>query len=176
MIEWRIFDDKKALVFLQQFCCAAPAEKWGRRSEPHRKPWEVEVQSHLRQLSRKFKPGDLVLVGREGDTVAAVAHLEPMQDERVVRMFIVAVAVSREYRGGDHRVADALMGRIQKLAVANALECRRQGAFLYGNIDFQNEPSQRMAARAGFEPVDGPGEDCQRWRMWLPVVPTPPSA
>ncbi len=127
------------------------------------------MQSHLRQLSRKFRPGDLVIVGREGSDVAAVAHLQPARLGWALKVFIVAVAVSREYRGGDHHVADEMMDRIRRMATDRAIECGTRGALLYGHIDFRNESSRRLVVRAGFEPDGPPGDQCQEWRIWLPV-------
>jgi hypothetical protein len=125
-IRWEQIADRSLLprAELQAFTCTTehPRTPEGRRL-PHPRPWEWEVQAHLRQAGRCFRPGDLALVGREivGGRLACAAHLQPSSGTALVEVFIASVAVEVSHRGRGGDVADQAFTEVSRLALAEAL-------------------------------------------------------
>ena len=167
-LRWRQLADRHEAVILQQFTCTEdpPRSPHGRRL-PHPRRWEWEAQAHLRQMSVRFRTGELLIAGFNGDSVIAAAHLLPGIQGNVLEVFIAAAGVDLSVRHGGGVFADETMSQIKDLALANA---RAQGAgivMITGNIHVRNIPSQNMAARAGFEPVGILTGDYQTWLLRL---------
>lgn len=168
-LTWHRIDNRPDARSLQAFTCTTdrPKSPAGRRL-PHPKPWEWEVQAHLREASRRIMPGDLVLVGTgsDGSTLAA-AHLVLSPADDYVETLVAAGAVHVDVRGSGGAVADAMMAQCCDIAVAAS---RAQGsavALLTGRIHVRNTASQRLAARAGLSPVDAPVGPYQTWARAL---------
>jgi hypothetical protein len=129
----------------------------------HPRPWEWDVQSYLRN-SPKLKAGHLVLVGRCGEDVVAVARLEVTARENDCHVFIASAAIDLDHRGKGGRMADALMLQIRETAVEMCRESGKSEILLEGKIHPGNLPSQAMVTRAGFEPLEAPG--LNSYEMW----------
>lgn len=78
-------------------------------------------------------------------------------------VFVAAGAVDVGVRRLGGHVADALMAECRRLAKEQAMAAGGSDTILAGRIDVRNLASQRMVARAGFEPVDLPGSVYQDW-------------
>lgn len=163
-VVWSQIVNSRDLRCLQRFRCTAdrPRSSSGRLLV-HPRPWEWDVQSYLRN-SPKLKAGHLVLLGRCGEDVVAVARLEVTARENDCHVFIASAAIDLDHRGKGGRMADALMLQIRETAVEMCRESGKSEILLEGKIHPGNLPSQAMVTRAGFEPLEAPG--LNSYEMW----------
>lgn len=153
---------------LQQFTCTTDRPRTpGGRKLPHPRRWEWEAQSYLRSASQVLKSGDVLLVGENGVTISACAHMKLTPIDDSLEVFIAVAAVNISIRGHGGAVADELLSRCIDAGRKRASEMGRARLIVTGNIHVENFPSQRMVIRAGLEPVGLPVGDYQRWRLVL---------
>lgn len=155
-VVWSQIVNSRDLRCLQRFRCTAdrPRSSSGRLLV-HPRPWEWDVQSYLRN-SPKLKAGHLVLVGRCGEDVVAVARLEVTARENDCDVFIASAAIGLDHRGKGGPMADALMLQIRETAVERCRGLGKQEVLLWGKIHSKNLPSQAMVKRAESEPLEAP--------------------
>lgn len=163
-VVWSLVVDRRDLRCLQSFCCTTgyPHAPSGRRLR-HPRPWEIEVQSYLRN-SPKLLEGQMVLLGCRGEEVVAVARLDVSDGDDACEVFIACAAIALGYRRKDGGLADALMCQIRETAVEMCRESGKSEILLEGKIHPGNLPSQAMVTRAGFEPLEAPG--LNSYEMW----------
>lgn len=135
--------------------CTSPDRwEWSReRGKFHPAPWEIEVQSQLRDLKPKLPPGETLLLGTDGKTVVAASYFG--FDSTGEQFQIWAVARHVEY-AGQALGAAALEITLQSLRNTKKETGRDCGVFT--RIDVRNEASQRMFSRAGFWQHDTIGQ------------------
>jgi hypothetical protein len=169
-LEWRYITTRQEARVLQRFTCTTdPPRTPGGRPLRHDRPWEREAQSHLRQASQRFKPGDLILLGTLGNEVVAAAHLELAPDTDILQVFIAAVGVALTERRQGGFVADRMLAAIQAEGLARATVLGCTHLVIAGNIHTSNAASQNMVQRAGWEPYDAPGSPYQSWGLIVPI-------
>ncbi|MEU1952323.1 hypothetical protein [Nocardia rhamnosiphila] len=169
VILWEQIEDRRAAKPLQNFSCTTELPRTeGGRKLLHPKPWEREVQSHLRQTSVGLKAGQLLLAGRDSisDRIVAAAHLIPDRSSSttlVVR--IAAIGVCTTVRGQGGKVADRTLDEVRRVIFADAQKLGVGVAVATANIHTHNRPSQLLFERAGFEPlsIPAPDSDYQGW-------------
>jgi hypothetical protein len=172
LLRWERITDRQSATPLQGFTCTTdrPRSLAGKKL-PHPKPWEWEVQSHLRQSSVRLKNGELLLVGRSADTaIAAAAHLIFTPLSTGTETFIAAVAVSTNFRGQGGAIADEALVVICEVACERAASDGGELALVTGKIHNQNQPSEALCVRSGFEPYLVPQGDYQPWVLRLPLT------
>lgn len=167
---WHLLTSKSEARALQSFTCTVGRPRTeGGRQLAHPRPWEWEVQAHLRDLRRRMKAGELLIFGRDdNDVIVAAAHLIVRVATDHVEVMVAAGAVHVEARGRGGGIADALMAECRRIATQLAATKDRTVVLLTGRIHAANLPSQRMAVRAGLEPVGAPGSTYQDWVLVLP--------
>lgn len=136
---------------------------------PHPKPWEWEAQAHLRRASTSLAPGELLLVGRREEEIAAAARLLFDATPTLVATFVAALAVSRAARGTGGSLADESLDAVKHVAVERARAAGAPHALLTGNIHHANTPSRLLVERAGFEPASAPTGEYQEWWLLIPL-------
>jgi|SRR5699024_3707193 len=163
-LSWRAITRRRELVILQQFTCTSdrPRTPHG-RILPHPRPWEWDVQRHLRALAHHLRPSEAALLGWRGDHLAAAAHVIFTEDDDAVEAFVAAVAVSVAVRGEGGSIADATMAEIWNRTCARAVDRGAGEAFLTEKISTRNLSAQKMAERCGQEPVGLPSGELQLW-------------
>lgn len=169
LLRWERITSRPSAVPLQGFTCTTDCPRSLRgRKLPHPKPWELEVQSYLRQSSRQLKSGALLLIGRSADdAIAAAAHLMFQQYSTVTETFIAAVGVTTSLRGQGGAIADEALAIIFEVARERAASDGSESALVAGNIHVQNQPCEALVIRSGFEPYSVPHGDYQRWTIRL---------
>ncbi|MBF0689867.1 MAG: hypothetical protein IR158_19095 [Cellulomonas sp.] len=135
-------------VALTQFICTDPAKKQyeKHRGKHHPKPWELEVQSHLRGLRVPVSADEALLLGFDGEGLAATAHFG--LDDTNQQFMIWAVACAQRTRG-QHLGREALTVALDLMSRTKAryeLDC---GVFTH--VDPRNVASRKMCVDAGFE-------------------------
>lgn len=133
---------------LQQFVCTDPPKRtWDRyRGSHHPRPWEMEVQSHLRGLHLPRPKGEMLLLGFDGSGIAAAFHFG--QDDQREHFMIWAGACAQRCKGqgigteGLAIVMDTLMATKKHYALDSAV---------FTHIDPRNYVSQQLVEGAGFE-------------------------
>jgi RimJ/RimL family protein N-acetyltransferase len=134
---------------LGRFVCAdPPRSSWDKhRGKFHPKPWELELQSGLRNLRPPFPGGDLLLLGLdEHGEIIAIVRIG--WDIDVSHLLVLAVAVHADHqRNGHGRSALELA-----LAVLTGTNEAYEGQCgFFAHIHQGNAPSQKLFASLGFE-------------------------
>jgi hypothetical protein len=172
-LQWEVLSDRKAMVELQRFTCTTPSPRSPRgRRLIHPRPWELEAQSLLRNVSHSSGSEDLVLIGRGVSEPAdweirAVAWCEWHEVEVTPALFIKTCGVSLEFRRQSGEAAGELMEQIFEVARQRLAEQAEGQVVIHGNIHVRNVPSERLFSRFGFEPVGLPISDYQKWSVVL---------
>jgi hypothetical protein len=177
LLQWEQISDRRNAKHMQGFTCTTdcPRSPAGRKLA-HPRPWELEVQSHLRQSSVRLKDGQLLLVGYSDEAaIAAAAHLifEPLSAG--MRTHIASVAVSTNARGKGGSIADEALALISEVACERANAVGGEFALVTGQIHRENRPSEALFIRSGFEPYSVPSGDYQQWVIRLPLTNQSPS-
>lgn len=169
-LNWEKISDRRNARPLQGFTCTNECPRTpGGRKLPHPKPWELEVQSHLRQSSVRLKNGELLLVGRLDTAIAAAAHLIFTPLSAGKETHIASVAVSTNARGQGGAIADEALSVICEVAYEQAAMAEGNTALVTGKIHNQNRPSEALFIRAGFEPYSVPRGNYQSWVIQIPL-------
>jgi hypothetical protein len=172
LLRWERITDRRSATSLQEFTCTTerPRSPAGRKL-PHPKPWELEVQSHLRQSSVQLRNGELLLVGRSEDTaIAAAAHLAFTPLSTGTETFIKAVAVTTNLRGRGGAIANEALAVICEVAGERAASDGSEFVLVTSKIHKHNQPSEALVIRSGFEPYSVPQGDYQLWTRQLPAT------
>ncbi len=154
---------------LQQFICANPERDRydGHRHSLHPRPWELEVQSHLRGLRPPGQPGEAVRLGFEGDELVAAIHFgfDSTGDEFLI--WAVGVSVKHRGRGFGREAVKDVVDALTRMKRDEKLK-----ASLFARIWEKNKPSQRLFTEAGFAVVGETGKQgLQLWGLALPDEP-----
>lgn len=146
---------------LKSFRCTTdiPRAPGGRRLA-HPKRYELVVQSGIRN-ARPPVSGTRMQLGYVDDVLAAVTSFEFYDPAEV---FIKAVAIAREHRGGDGQLAEAAMRRVVVETGRNFSALGKQTATATGKIHIENRASQRLASGVGFV-ADEMADD--QHRFWV---------
>lgn len=119
------------------------------RGDVHPKPWEVEVQSHIRGHKVPVAESSAFMVGTDSAGVAAAIHYGFVgQDEKQFLIWAIATACRARRKG--HAKA-ALSYALDSCAATKAkygLDCG-----IFTRIDPRNEASQALFKSFGFEYV-----------------------
>jgi hypothetical protein len=149
-LTWRSATEQHRTALSQFVCTDPPKQSYDRhRGRHHPRPYELEVQSHLRGLKVPVAPGDALLLGFDEDGIAAAAHFG--FDDTQTQFMIWAVACAHRCRGRRHG-REAVEVALQALAATKRhydLDC---GVFTH--VDPRNGASRAMVASAGFEYLD----------------------
>lgn len=133
---------------LQQFVCTVSSRRGFQQKRPsHPRPWELIVQSGIRALRPPMPAGQLLLLGEDGQGIAAVCLLADQADASVVKIQAVAIAVRHRGVGGSCST-EAMDVSLE----AAGERARKQGfdsVAVVGWVDPRNEASKRMNQRAG---------------------------
>ena len=170
LLNWEKITDRRNARPLQRFTCTSECPRSpGGKKLPHPKPFELEVQSHLRESSKRLKNGELLLVGRlEDQTIVAAAHLMFTPLTAGVQTHIASVAVDTNVRGQGGAIANEVLLVIFETAREHAAMVGEL-ALVTGKIHNENRPSEALFVRAGFEPYSVPSGDYQQWVIRLPL-------
>ncbi|WP_156094916.1 GNAT family N-acetyltransferase [Nocardia lijiangensis] len=167
-IRWDTITERREVKShpFQAFSCTEPHPETpqGRRL-PHPKPWEWAAQRLIRQSSRCFQSGSLLVVGwsRASNEILAVAHLIPEVSAAGFSVHIGVVGVSTAVRGQGGTVADQTLEEVRNVILEDARASSVSAVLATANIDTQNFASQRLFERAGYEPRSVPSGDLQQW-------------
>jgi hypothetical protein len=149
---------------LQNLICTTPVKAdWDRQRHGyvHPLPWELEVQSHLRNLKPPVATGTALLLGLSGGRVLAASHFG--FDSSTEQFIIWAAARAVEVSGTG--VGDALLEKtlyyLRNSKLSEGVDC---GAFT--RIDYRNKASQAAFTRAGFECL-GEAPGAPNLQMWM---------
>ena len=93
------------------FCCTGePKRQPGSFKKVHERPWELDVQSAVRSRRPPYQPPLFMIVGLDGEGIAAAAIYEELDGPAVVQVQFMAVALRCRGRGGG--TADEMFGEI----------------------------------------------------------------
>ena len=151
------------------FCCTGePKRQPGSFKKVHERPWELDVQSAVRSRRPPYQPPLFMIVGLDGEGIAAAAIYEELDGPAVVQVQFMAVALRCRGRGGG--TADEMFGEILRRLEERAMQRRVDQVLVTGSIYGLNVPSQRMAFRAGMRHVDTFSTGVQEWQMRFEVA------
>lgn len=155
---WRpAADTAEDRAALQGFTCTSDRPPMG---APHPKPWELSVQSDIRQRLLKNTASNRHLDQRfqlamDEKMIAAVhahARMTEAPDELTLPTGVCVrgllyVAVAREYR------STGLADRVMAEALYDIIDCEPDAPSIavLAKIDYRNGPSERMCRRHGFD-------------------------
>lgn len=153
---------------LQNFVCTDPATRefvLGRKTHP--RPWEFEAQAAIRGLKVRRPPGQHLLLGRMGATLAVVLSYEvDLDPPDNLTVFTAVLGVAQHLRGRGHAIA-ALDEMTRRLAVEYSTEF----VVIRAHVDPRNQQSQNVLDRIGLAKT---GERCDPYDIWEGVVALPP--
>lgn len=132
------------------------------RTLAHPKPWEWEVQAHIRQLKTPVH-GDVVQLGLMGQELVSVAQFVIDESASVPVVFIRVIGVTLRARGGGGGVADATLEQVVNRSAKRLRMLGHSRFVLLGNVHTDNKASQSMLARAGFTATERREGPYVRW-------------
>jgi len=138
----------------------------------HARPWELDVQSHLRRTAPPHGPDQRLRLGLdEAGTLAAVTEQARVVVEGSISVVkLQALAVSAEVRGQGGRVADDALDDALSCSVELASASAAAEVLVIGWVDPRNRPSRELLARAGFGlRGDAPG-GLEEWVVMVKVT------
>ncbi len=147
MLVWRS-GTKAHQQALCQFVCTDPpkANYDEHRGKHHPRPWELEVQSHLRGQRLPAPPGSAIALGFDQQGLSAVVEYAFSRSEE--QFIITALAVAQRCQRRRYGT-EALQYVLQSLRVTRVNEGVDCGVF--ARIDPRNDASRSLFDRAGFE-------------------------
>ncbi|UFS59417.1 GNAT family N-acetyltransferase [Subtercola endophyticus] len=156
---------------LQHFICADPpkAAYGGSREKYHPRPWELEVQSGLRDLRLPLPDSErLVIALDSAHEVAGAVRLS--FDVTGEQMMILAIATRHDLQrqGIATRALEIAVDIIERTRVAYELNCD-----IWAKIHRENLRSQKVFAAAGFEWIESVDESGLDYWAKLFVAPDP---
>lgn len=133
---------------LQQFVCTDPPRRsYEKNRGPHHpRPWELQVQSHLRGLKVPVAQGSALLLGYDQTRLATAIHFG--FDDTGTQFMIWAVARGFAFAGQGYgrRALDRAMASLRSTKTVHGLDCG-----VITHIDPRNDASRAMFKSAGFE-------------------------
>lgn len=154
--------DKSHQHDLKAFRCTTdtPRRPDGRRLA-HPKQYELVVQSGIRNARPPMRGVTRMQLGYLSGALAAVAWFE--LDDTEAEVFIKAVAIAVEQRGGNGRVAEAAMSQVVTESARHFAALGHQSAMAVGKIHTENRASQRLADRVGFASDEMADDQLRFW-------------
>ncbi|NKY08962.1 GNAT family N-acetyltransferase [Cellulomonas hominis] len=136
---------------LSQFICADPEKQSydPHRGRHHPKPWEYEVQSHLRGLKVPVPDGSALALGTDAQGIVGAVHYGFVGEDEQFLIWAVATACRARGRGHGRQAVDYAIESCRLTKEQYDLDC---GVFT--RIDPRNEPSRRLFQSRGFEYLD----------------------
>lgn len=162
-IDWQPAHPGHAFV-LQQFVCTNPPKRAydKYRGLHHPKPWELEVQSHLRERRPPLPTGEALLLGFQDGHLIGASHYG--FDTSGEHFIIFALARAEGLQGSG--IGDELLGQtltyLRQTRDSEGLTCD-----VFTRIHDQNTASQGLFARAGFEFIRRLPGDLELWGLAL---------
>jgi hypothetical protein len=167
-LAWREVERQDRLLLQGFTCTVAAAYDPSRGQKVHPRPWELEVQSYIRNYRPPAGPGETFLLGLDNEGIGAVS-CAAIFDKQPEVIKLLAVAVSTRYRGQGGAVADeALLEGLNAaadLGVASGLSV----VSVFGLIHSRNLASQGMCQRHGFT-YEGDDPDEPDYQVWSVAV------
>lgn len=155
--------DKVHRPLFPRFTCTTPRpHSTGGRTLRHPKPWEHEVQAHIRQLKPPVH-GAVVLIGIRSADIAAVAMFSYQMAPTMPVVVIQALAVAMAYRNQGGRVADAAIETVLQRAATDLDARGYRKALAVGRVAHANVPSQALMIRHGFTSTGARTDQLQEW-------------
>lgn len=149
---------------LQRFVCTDPPRRvyqpgFGSR---HPRPWELDVQAHLRDLRLPLSQSEnLLLCIADNDDVAAACHYGFDDEGKDFIIFALAVAADRTNRGLGQSILSLALGTIRQTA-----EQQPERAWsTIARIDHRNGPSRALFQRMKFERIRDAVDDLELWEF-----------
>jgi RimJ/RimL family protein N-acetyltransferase len=161
-LEWCNAETSTHREHLSTFRCADPEHSSfdeEKQEEYHDFPWEVEVQEYINALRVPAYPPIFLILGYDGERLAAVLQLRV--DHLDSYCWVKAVAVANWAKGEGYAVV-AVTDIVHRVM-------RTYDISMYtieAHVDRDNDPSQRAFATAGFEHV----EIRDGYQLWAKAV------
>ena len=150
----------------QEFTCALPAKPvWDGTRRTHPARYELQVQSWLRD--HPVVRGETLLLGVDGDGIAAMAAWAWVDDPSDVLLQAVAVATRHRHRGGAH-AREAIATALDHIA-ADAASAHVSAILVEGRIHQENQPSKALCAAHGFLHDGDVTPELERWVLYRPL-------
>lgn len=131
------------------------------RGNHHPAPWELHVQSYLRDLRTPVPPNEALLLGFDGSELVAVIYFGFAPDDAQFMIWCVACAVGKRRRGHGREAVARALDVMRATKVRNKLDC---GVFT--KIDPRNEGSRRLFRASGFEYLN----NYEGYEVWVADV------
>jgi hypothetical protein len=149
---------------LQHFVCTTPVKAdWDRqrRAYVHPYPWELEVQSYLRDLKPPVRAKTALLLGTSHGRLIAVSHYgwDVLEEQFII--WAVARSVHASGAGVGSALIERALYHLRQTKAAEDVDC---GVFT--RIDRRNGASKAAFASAGFDCL-GPVPDDDYLEMWV---------
>lgn len=165
-LHWRAAQPTDRPALTAFVCTDPPARRFvdGRRQHP--RPWELDVQSAVRDTRLPLPADTHALVGLDTDGIATVCRYEIDTTTATAFIQLLAVASRAQHRGH----GTATLGHVLGLIAAHLPDTQDTGATLVAaKIHHPNTRSKRMCADCGFHHVDDvDGGKLEYWTTTLP--------
>lgn len=145
------------------FTCTTPRPRADSgRTLAHPKPWEWEVQAHIRQLKTPVH-NDVVQLGLMGQELVSVAQFVIDDSASVPVVFVRVIGVTLRARGEGGGIADATLEQVVNRSAKRLRMLGHSRFVLLGNVHTDNTASQSMLTRAGFTATERREGPYVRW-------------
>lgn len=145
------------------FTCTTPRPRADSgRTLAHPRPWEWEVQAHIRQLKTPVR-GDVVQLGLNGEELVSVAQFVIDDSASLPVVFIRVIGVTVRARGEGGGLADATLEQVVNRSSKRLRTLGHSRVVLLGNVHADNTASQSMLTRAGFTVTERRTGPYVRW-------------
>ena len=137
----------------------------------HARPWELEVQSHLRRTVPPHGPDQRLRLGLDesGILIAVTEQARLVVERSIAVVKLQALAVSVEARGQGGRIADEALDDALSCSMELAAALAAVEVLVIGWVDPQNRPSKELLTRGGFGfRGDAPG-GLEEWVVTIDV-------
>lgn len=152
-------------ALLQNFVCTDPSRKHRERGyvRTHPTPWELDVQSNLRNLRPPFRDDSegLTVLVRGGKLVSA-AHFGYSTDGEAVIVFSLAVSIDERGQGYGGYLLRTVLGELER---------QDPDAPVFARIDDRNDSSQALFGGLGFERTEERDAQEVALRLWTYTHP-----
>lgn len=152
----------------QRFTCAVPPETiWDGRRKTHPAQHEIQVQSWLR--SHRVRHDETLLLGIDGDGIAAMTAWTQVAGPSRVLLQAVAVASRHRHHGGEH-AREAITTALDRIT-ADAARTQASTIGVEARIHPDNHSSKVLCAAHGFRYVEDLDHHLKRWALSRPLRP-----
>lgn len=134
---------------------------------PHPKPWELDVQTGIRELRPPLPPGTVAMLGFDAAGLAAVTMWSSIDDpgEYLFQMAAIATRVRGQQGGSPH--AHEAIDVALSIMIAEAVQSSARELGVVGRVHHQNRASQRLLSAHGFVRSDAPNQKLQDHYDWI---------